>query len=65
MENFTFYSPIFFSFGKGMENEAGKLAKRFGAKKEDIWIDGLARSFELSFIRLTFSRYILPTGFII
>ncbi|MBO6129959.1 MAG: iron-containing alcohol dehydrogenase [Pseudobutyrivibrio sp.] len=33
MENFTFYSPTFFSFGKGMENEAGKLAKRFGATK--------------------------------
>ena len=33
MENFTFYSPTFFSFGKGMENEAGKLAKRFEATK--------------------------------
>lgn len=33
MENFTFYSPTYFAFGKGMESEAGKLAKRFGATK--------------------------------
>ena len=33
MENFTFYSPTYFAFGKDMENEAGKLAKRFGATK--------------------------------
>ena len=31
MENFTFYSPTKFVFGKGTENEAGRLVKEFGA----------------------------------
>jgi len=30
MENFTFYSPTKFVFGKGTENEAGSLVKSFG-----------------------------------
>ncbi len=33
MENFEFYSPTFFSFGKDTENGAGALVKRFGGKK--------------------------------
>ncbi len=33
MENFTFYSPTYFAFGKGAESESGKLAKQFGATK--------------------------------
>ncbi len=33
MNNFTFYSPTFFAFGKDTENEAGKLVKRFGGSK--------------------------------
>lgn len=33
MNNFTFYSPTYFVFGKGCENEAGNYVKRFGGKK--------------------------------
>jgi len=33
MNNFTFYSPTFFVFGKNTENEAGKYVKRFGGIK--------------------------------
>ncbi|OCN05198.1 butanol dehydrogenase [Erysipelotrichaceae bacterium MTC7] len=29
MENFSFYAPTYFAFGKESENEAGKLVKRF------------------------------------
>ena len=32
MNNFNFYSPTFFKFGKNTETEAGKLVKRFGGK---------------------------------
>ena len=33
MDNFTFYSPTYFAFGKDTENETGKLVKRFGGSK--------------------------------
>ncbi len=33
MNNFTFYSPTFFAFGKDQEKEAGSLVKRFGGTK--------------------------------
>jgi alcohol dehydrogenase YqhD (iron-dependent ADH family) len=33
MNNFTFYSPTFFVFGKGVENETGKYVKQFGGSK--------------------------------
>lgn len=33
MNNFNFYSPTFFVFGKDRENEAGKYVKRFGGSK--------------------------------
>jgi len=33
MDNFTFYSPTYFAFGRDTENEAGKLVKRFGGSK--------------------------------
>lgn len=32
MDNFNFYSPTYFEFGKGTETSAGKLVKRFGGK---------------------------------
>ncbi|VBB46010.1 putative NADH-dependent butanol dehydrogenase 2 [uncultured Paludibacter sp.] len=32
MNNFNFYSPTYFKFGKNTETEAGKLVKRFGGK---------------------------------
>ena len=33
MNNFTFYAPTYFSFGKDTENETGSLVKRFGGNK--------------------------------
>ena len=33
MENFTFYSPTKFVFGKGTEAKAGELVKVFGRSK--------------------------------
>lgn len=33
MNNFEFYSPTYFIFGKSTENEAGKYVKRFGGSK--------------------------------
>ncbi len=33
MENFTFYSPTFFAFGKETEKDAGKYVKKFGGSK--------------------------------
>ena len=33
MNNFSFYSPTFFVFGKERENEAGKYVKRFGGTR--------------------------------
>ena len=32
MENFTFYAPTYFVFGKKTEEEAGKYIKKFGGK---------------------------------
>lgn len=40
MENFTFYAPTYFVFGKDMENEAGKYTKRFGGSKVLIHYGG-------------------------
>ena len=40
MENFTFYSPTKFVFGKGTESEAGRLVKAFGGSKVLIHYGG-------------------------
>lgn len=33
MDNFQYYSPTYFTFGKGVESETGALVKRFGGTK--------------------------------
>ncbi len=33
MENFDFYSPTFFAFGKNRESDCGELVKKFGGSK--------------------------------
>ena len=33
MDNFTFYAPTYFVFGKDMENETGKYVKKFGGSR--------------------------------
>ena len=40
MENFTFYAPTYFAFGKGKEAEVGALVKRFGGTKVLIHYGG-------------------------
>ena len=40
MENFTFYSPTYFQFGKGTENMTGQLVKKFGGTKVMIHYGG-------------------------
>ena len=40
MNNFTFYSPTYFAFGRGTENEAGSLIRRFGGNKVLIHYGG-------------------------
>jgi len=40
MNNFTFYSPTYFVFGKNTENEAGQYVKRFGGTKVLIHFGG-------------------------
>ena len=40
MNNFNFYSPTFFAFGKAKENETGKLVNRFGGTRVLIHYGG-------------------------
>ena len=40
MNNFTFYSPTYFAFGKGAEHDAGKYVRRFGGTKALIHYGG-------------------------
>ena len=40
MNNFTFYSPTFFAFGKETENETGSYVKRFGGSRVLIHYGG-------------------------
>ncbi|MDP4182831.1 MAG: iron-containing alcohol dehydrogenase [Bacillota bacterium] len=40
MENFTFYSPTYFAFGKDQENNTGKYVRRFGGNKVLIHYGG-------------------------
>ena len=40
MNNFTFFSPTYFVFGKDEENSVGKYVKRFGGTKVLIHYGG-------------------------
>jgi alcohol dehydrogenase YqhD (iron-dependent ADH family) len=40
MNNFTFYSPTYFAFGKDEESKTGRLVKRFGGNKVLIHYGG-------------------------
>lgn len=40
MQNFSFYSPTYFAFGKDMESSAGSLVKRFGGSKVLVHFGG-------------------------
>jgi hypothetical protein len=62
MENFTFYSPTKFVFGKGMENEAGRLVKEFGGNKVLIHYGGgsAVRSGLLDRVKASLSAASIP-----
>ena len=62
MNNFTFYSPTFFAFGKDTEKEAGAYARRFGAHKVLIHYGGgsAARSGLLDRVRDSLEQASLP-----
>ena len=36
MDNFTFYAPTYFDFGKGAEAHVGQLIRRFGSPVSSI-----------------------------
>ncbi len=40
MDNFTFYAPTYFAFGKGEESKTGSLVKKFGGTKVLIHYGG-------------------------
>lgn len=40
MDNFTFYAPTCFAFGKGEEARTGELVRRFGGTKVLIHYGG-------------------------
>ena len=40
MDNFTFYAPTYFAFGKDTENDTGKYVKRFGGSKVLVHFGG-------------------------
>lgn len=44
MDNFTFYAPTYFVFGKDTENETGKYVKKFG-EAESCFITAAVRQF--------------------
>ncbi len=58
MDNFNFYSPTFFAFGKDRENEIGQHVKRFGGSKVLIVYGGgiVIRSGLLDRVRASLGR---------
>ncbi len=62
MNNFTFYSPTFFSFGKDAEQQAGKLVKRFGGSRVLIHYGGgsVVRSGLLDRVKASLEEEDLP-----
>jgi len=62
MENFEFYSPTFFEFGKDTENKAGELVKRFGGNKVLIHYGGgsVVRSGLLDRVKASLAKENIP-----
>lgn len=58
MNNFTFYSPTYFVFGKDEENNAGKYVKRFGGTKVMVHYGGgsVVRSGLLERVKASLSK---------
>ncbi len=62
MENFTFYSPTFFAFGKDTENDAGSYVRRFGGSKVLIHYGGgsVVRSGLLDRVKASLDKESIP-----
>lgn len=62
MENFNFYSPTYFAFGKDRENEVGSLVKRFGGSKVLIHYGGgsVVRSGLLDRVKASLDKESIP-----
>ena len=62
MENFEFYSPTCFVFGKDTENRAGELVKRFGGTKVLIHYGGgsVVRSGLLDRVKASLDKEAIP-----
>ena len=62
MNNFTFYSPTYFVFGKNTENEAGHYVKRFGGSKVLIHYGGgsVVRSGLLDRVKASLDKENIP-----
>ncbi len=62
MQNFTFYSPTYFVFGKDQENETGKYVRRFGGNKVLLHYGGgsVVRSGLLDRIKTSLDKEAIP-----
>jgi len=62
MNNFTFYSPTFFAFGKDAENDTGSYVKRFGGSKVLIHYGGgsVVRSGLLDRVKASLDKENIP-----
>ncbi len=62
MQNFTFYAPTYFAFGKGEEKQAGPLVRRFGGSKVLIHYGGgsVVRSGLLDRVKASLTEEGLP-----
>ena len=62
MNNFTFYSPTYFAFGKDKENQTGALVKRFGGSKVLIHYGGgsVVRSGLLDRVKASLEKEEIP-----
>ncbi|MDO4507338.1 MAG: iron-containing alcohol dehydrogenase [Spirochaetales bacterium] len=62
MENFNFYAPTYFAFGKDRENDAGELVKRFGGSKVLVHFGGgsVIRSGLLDRVKKSLEKEAIP-----
>lgn len=62
MENFNFYAPTYFAFGKEKESDCGQLVKRFGGTKVLIHFGGgsVVRSGLLDRVKESLSKENIP-----
>lgn len=62
MDNFSFYAPTYFAFGKGSEERSGELVKRFGGNKVLLHYGGgsVVRSGLLDRVKASLTKENIP-----